>query len=196
MTDDANTSPSRDERASQAVRFKGSNAGWFSVFVESGLDRTVDQMGGYFGNMAIVSALLGAFSFTALVTPVDALDLDSWSGRLGGFLGVLGVCAFTASVIECVMLDNSIKFLSTSELLLGFLDEQQTTMQLPVVLFIAGVILAFAQLLTVLAEMYCIAFAYASAVPIIIMLVGLLRRHIKLSTWRARFRRRRSAEMM
>ena len=129
---------------------------------------SVAQLSGYYQNIAIVAALTGGFVLSSTLTPsFDAVD-DHTDGGEDGWKFFMAVSAaaifamFLACVLDCILLDNSIRQIAEEKFLLDFLNTNSALLRWPLLLFIFGVVLTFLNLSATVWVLYGSAPAYVA----------------------------------
>ena len=149
------------ERVDQAVSMFGAHLQdahktWVLVFVKAGMQVAIEHIVSYYGNMAVVAALLCGFSLSQLVSPPTdykmmtskhTITADSeWAMSILGYSGSVSFVFYIASVLDCVMLSNSVRQLASGRHLLDFIQSQGSWFETPVRIFILATILLSVQL--------------------------------------------------
>ena len=129
---------------------------------------SVAQLSGYYQNIAIVAALTGGFVLSSTLTPsFDVVD-DHTDGFDDGWKFFMAVSAaaifaiFLACVLDCILLDNSIRSIAEEKFLLDFLNTNSALLRWPLLLFIFGVVLTFLNLSATVWVLYGSAPAYVA----------------------------------
>ena len=107
---------------------------WVSVYRLMGLERCLDQMSGYYGNVSLAATLMAAFIVTILAAPPDPL-LESDNeliARVSAVFGMATFLIFTVTVMNCIQIDNSLRMLSTGDAFLDFMVKNRGWMARPV----------------------------------------------------------------
>lgn len=118
---------------------------WGILYAHIGFEKTISQMCGFYANVGLIAALLGASSIASLLS-VDADDGDLLHVHyIGGLAGVAAFSLACATVLDCVMIDNTLRSIPSAPFLLSFLDQQSTSLRMPSALLMASVTFNFLQ---------------------------------------------------
>ena len=118
---------------------------WLTVLRTTDVNETVARMAGYYTNLGLLSALLFCFTITVLADP--GVDPGTYHLDITGIAGVLACCSFLTCVIDCVLIDNTLKMLPSTELAFtDMLVEQSILLRLPKAFFFLGSVCLIVQM--------------------------------------------------
>jgi len=134
----------------QISREKISSA-WLRLLRENGTTVAHDRMSGYYGNLAIIAALMVGAALTVLVE-LDYSDATSWYQAGASVTGVTSIALMLASVLDSVLICMVIKKLGTPEEFERYIVDHSAYLGWPVVIFVAGMSLAMLEMLLFIVE--------------------------------------------
>lgn len=113
------------------------------LFIQHGHENVKEAVQGYYQNIAIVAALTGGFSVSMVLTP--SFDLSETDARTVfiGISGCLILGIFTTCVLDCILIDNSMRLIADEKFVIHFMSTEQILLQMPLVLLVVGVALMF-----------------------------------------------------
>ena len=95
---------------------RGDLARWVAVLKSSDVKEVLSRMSSYYVNLGLLAALLGGFSVSLLASPgVSAGGDEYYRLNIAGVSGSFAACTFLPCVIDCVLIDNTIKMLPITE---------------------------------------------------------------------------------
>eukprot|EP00300_Choanocystis_sp_HF-7_P012402 c17875_g1_i3.p1 GENE.c17875_g1_i3~~c17875_g1_i3.p1 ORF type:complete len:203 (+),score=27.48 c17875_g1_i3:17-625(+) len=161
---------------------------WLSVFAQissrqSGDGKTyraltmvLDRISSFYRNIALLSALALSFLFQQITMPSDELVHSGRHElkRAGVFLAVMGMCAFLASIVIILILDNTTKSITTPAALRTFCSRFSYLLFLPTVLVMAGLCAVMAQLAILVEVLYNPGWEYYALVCVMVLTLARL----------------------
>ena len=125
-------------------------------YVQHGREYMVEQMQGYYQNIALVAALIGGFSMSTILAP--SFDGQPDEGRaIPLFISISGSLIFAClfgCVLDCILIDNSLRLIPDDKYVLDYIRTEQLLHHLPFFLFVAGIILVFTNISIVVYFVY------------------------------------------
>jgi hypothetical protein len=164
---------------------------WDDVYIHFGINYALERVGGYFTNLAVVSALLGGFSITIMFECYNSIKVGSqYMQDIVALSGTASFLLFFFCVSDCVLLDNYIKQVPSAPAFISFLHEYAHWIRIPDLLFSVGVLTLMVELLSVLNILYsekAFLFGVMTAIVCLVAIYGryvLARSHLEKSQWR------------
>ena len=151
-----------DERADKIVKAKvkahNDNKHWLNVYVAQGSEKTIERMGGCCTNLSLVALLTGGVAIA--ISSHDALsshEIDHSGNHtllLTQLVGFMGFCLSTMCVLDCVMMDNTLRLIATDASLLQFLSARVVFLGTPTRLLVGSIACNYLQILGLVWEIY------------------------------------------
>ena len=173
-------SRSDDDERLTAVLDNPTTSNWAQLMKHSGVSVASERMSEFYANVAILSGLLAIFAATEFVDPPE---LDTLLASLLGIAGALAFCCFLGSVVECVLLSNTVKIMCTEAAFIAFLHGEASVLSLATWGFIGGCVFLTLELAAITWMMYSTAVAVCAMGAISLLFAGLLVRFCKLSQY-------------
>ena len=152
-----------------------------ALFLTGGMTMCIDRLCAFFSNVTLLSALTGGFSCAVLVQPPSKmLESDSLLKDASGLCGILGFVLLLAAAVDSVLIDNTLKMLSTPAAFLSFLDSHPSFLGLPIKLLMLGCVCVVVQLLIVISFIFDGLLVWIGSAIVAIGVGALFRRHTNL----------------
>ena len=169
-------------------QLRGDLARWVAVLKSSDVKEVLSRMSSYYVNLGLLAALLGGFSVSLLASPCVSDGVDEYYRlQIAGVSGSFAACTFLPCVIDCVLIDNTIKMLPITEpAFLLMLEQQGTLLNLPKFLFFLGGLCMIVQVSAIVRLTYALwVFVVYVAVAGVTLLI-MLRRYVLVWFFRSK----------
>ena len=124
---------------------------WTLCLQHMALNDVTSRMSEYYGNVAILAGLLAIFAGTELSDPPESL---SASATAFGVFGTLSFVLLMGSVVECILMSNVLKQISSEPQFIEFLQLQKNRLQLATHAFICGSVFLIMQICMMISVTY------------------------------------------
>mmetsp|Transcript_19344 Transcript_19344/g.28631 ORF Transcript_19344/g.28631 Transcript_19344/m.28631 type:complete len:270 (-) Transcript_19344:51-860(-) len=155
---------------------------WAWMYLEMGHKDMATNLQSYYGNISIVAALAAGFSISGVLAP--GFDVDNQNDFLVHLIGInaaILVCLLFACVLDCIMIENSLRLVSDEKYMLEFIKTEGAFLKLPLLLFIVGLGSTLVNIAVALWIIYGDVTGMISSACLVVTALGLLRRYLLTS---------------
>ena len=153
---------------------------WAQLMKHTNVEVAVERLSEFYSNVAILSGLLAIFAATEFVNPPET---DGILSSLEGIAGALAFCCFLGSVVECVLMSNTVKRMCTEPAFISFLLGESLAMGLATWSFIGGCVFLTLELAAITWMTHTTAVAMCATCAMTLLFSGLLVRFCQLSAY-------------
>lgn len=161
------------------VKSKPVHASWQWLYVMHGRQYLVDQLQGFYQNIALVAALTGGFSMGTILS-FDGQEGDAYVL----YIAISGAAIFAllfGCVLDCILIDNTVRLIPDDKYLLDFLRTESVLLSVPFYLFVGGLIVVFTNISIIMRVSYGLVSMICCFVAFTIVGLLVLRRYVLLS---------------
>lgn len=114
--------------------------GWGWMYLEMGHKDMAANLQSYYSNISIVAALAAGFSISGILAPgFDMDNLNDFRVYLIGTNGAILVGLLFACVLDCIMIENSLRLIPDEKYMLEFIKTEGAFLNIPLLFFVLGI---------------------------------------------------------
>ena len=155
---------------------------WALLLKQLGVAEATGRMSEFYGNVAILSGLLAIFAATEFIDP-PVSSTDGMMASIVAMVGAISFSLFLGSVIECILMSNTVKKMSSDSAFITFLLGEQTSLALATYGFMGGCLFLTIQLAAITWITHTPTVAINATAMWGLLFVGLFMRFVRLSAY-------------
>mmetsp|Transcript_22650 Transcript_22650/g.34226 ORF Transcript_22650/g.34226 Transcript_22650/m.34226 type:complete len:268 (-) Transcript_22650:283-1086(-) len=156
---------------------------WAWMYLEMGHKDMAENLKSYYSNISIVAALAAGFSISGILAPGFDMEDSNDDIRIPiiGINGAILVSLLFACVLDCIMIENSLRLVSDEKYMLEFIKTEGTLLCLPLLFFIFGLGSTVVNIALSLWMVYGTLTGMVASASLLVTALGVLRRYLLTS---------------
>ena len=154
---------------------------WALMLKQMGVVVATERMSEFYGNVAILSGLLAIFAATEFIDP--PYTTESTMASISALAGAVAFSLLLGSVVECILMSNTVKKMSSDAAFIAFLLGERTGVAYSTYGFIAGCVFLTVEIAAITWTTHSSFVSLWGTAAMVLVLLGLLARFLRLSSY-------------